>query len=156
MRRLEHTLLGLGVGLSVAHVIGADPLLGALVSVAGASLPDFDRHWAPRNYVPRPGSKCRFNEHRGPLHGLITGVVLGYAISLFFPWWVGVLLCLGHWSHCAADGISYAGIPYLWPLTAKRFRLLPYGFRVRSGTTIIELPLALSALAIGLYVALFL
>jgi hypothetical protein len=45
--------------------------------------------------------------------------------------------------------ISPFGEPFLWPLTARRFRLLPHGLRVPSGTRLIELPLALAPLWAG-------
>jgi membrane-bound metal-dependent hydrolase YbcI (DUF457 family) len=134
-------------------VLGVDPVWGMLIAVAGASVPDLDQNWAPRDYVPRPGSKCRLLEHRSFTHAPVTAVALGWLVGAGTAWWVGAVFCVGWLSHLAADSISYMGVPWLWPLTARRIRLLPYGFRVRSGNRLFELPVSVAVLVLGFYLS---
>lgn len=151
MRKEPHALIAAGCGLAAAHVLGVSPLYGATLSVVGAGIPDIDLRWAPRHYVPRPGSCCKLNEHRGPTHSPALAVMAGIALGAGTAWWIGALFAIGWTSHLLGDSLSYMGIPWLWPLNARRIRLLPYGFRVRSGTTVVELPIAFGVLALGLY-----
>jgi membrane-bound metal-dependent hydrolase YbcI (DUF457 family) len=151
MNRTAHSLIGMGCGLATAHVLGINPLYGATLSVVGAGIPDIDLRWAPRHYTPRPGSCCKLNEHRGPTHAPVVAILAGMALGAVTAPWIGLMLAVGWFSHCFADSASYMGIPWLWPLSARRIRLLPYGFRVRSGTTVVELPIAFGVLALGLY-----
>lgn len=150
MRRFEHSLIGAGIGVSTAHVLGADPLLSLGLAVFGASIPDLDLHWAPRHYTPRPGSCCKLNEHRGPSHSLSLAIMAGFALGAGTAWWIGLMFTVGWLSHILVDGVSYLGVPYFWPIYSKRIRLLPYGLRVRSGNRLVELPLALIIFALCL------
>lgn len=110
-----------------------------LVAGAIAPLPDFDQHWAGRQWPhPRPGSNCGLTEHRGPTHSVLAGLLVGYTFlgvgtALGYPS-IGVIAMLGYFSHLLSDGISPMGVPYLWPVSWRRYRLFPHGLRVHSGS----------------------
>jgi len=152
VRRLEHGLIGLGCGAAAAHVAGLEMLPSVLVAVVGASIPDVDLKWSNRWDRPRPGSACRLLDHRGPTHSVSLAVMVGAAVGFGVLPWLGVMLTVGWLSHLAADAISPMGEPFLWPLSARRFRVLPRGLRVHSGTRLIELPIAVAVLLVGFYV----
>lgn len=155
MRRLEHAIIGAGCAAAVAHVAGLEPGWSMLVGVVGASIPDMDLKWSDRWNRPRPGSPCKLLDHRGPTHSLSLAVMVGFAVGFGVAPWLGLMLTVGWLSHLAADAISPFGEPFLWPLTARRFRLLPRGLRVPSGTRLIELPLAVVVLVAGLWAGLY-
>lgn len=77
------------------------------------------------------------------------GVAIGFGIT---PW-IGIMFTVGWLSHLAADAVSPLGLPFLWPLSARRYRLLPYALRIhfRSGKSPLEIPLALCVLLLCLY-----
>ena len=152
MRRLEHALIGAGCGAAVAHVAGLDVGWSMLIAAVGASVPDVDLKWADRWHRPAPGSCCRLLDHRGPTHSVTLALMAGIAVGAGVGWWIGLLFAAGWLSHLAADAWSPMGEPFLWPLSARRFRLMPRGLRVRSGTWWIELPVALLVLGVGLRV----
>jgi inner membrane protein len=153
MRRLEHAIIGAGCAAAVAHVAGLEPGWSMLVGVVGASIPDIDLKWSDRWNRPRPGSPCKLLDHRGPTHSLSLAVMVGLAVGFGVAPWLGLMLTVGWLSHLAADAGSFLGVPFFWPIYSRRLRLLPRALRVRSGTTIIELPVALATLFAGLYVA---
>jgi inner membrane protein len=151
MRGLEHALIGAGAGAGIAHVAGGD--LGLLMAAGAfaASLPDTDLRWAPRWYRPMPGSKAGVLEHRGPTHSLLAVATVMLAVHA----WLGVLpltlaIGAGYLSHLLADALSPMGVPFLWPALRWRYRLMPDGLRVRSGTRLIELPVAIAVLLASL------
>lgn len=146
MRRVPHTLIGFAVGYGAATLLhySGSPVLYGLVAGVVAPLPDFDQHWAPRWPYPRPGSPCKLNEHRGPTHSLAAGVTVGYLLlvvgqALGIPN-LGAIAMLGYFSHLLSDGISPMGVPYLWPMSRRRYRLFPRGLRVHSGS-LLEWPI---------------
>lgn len=151
MRRLEHTLIGAGVGAAVAHVVGVEVVYGVMAGVAGASVPDLDLTWANRWERPRLGSCCHVWEHRGPTHSVTLAVLAGLAVGLSVAPWLGGLVAAGWLSHLLADAISPMGEPFLWPMSARRYRLMPRRFRVPSGTRLLELPIAVVVLLLGFY-----
>ena len=143
MKRIPHAIIGAATGLVVAHVAQVDPMLPAGIAALGAVLPDIDQRWAPRNLPLRIGAPARVLEHRGPTHSLLAVVLLAVGFPV-----LGIPLATGYLSHLLADGLSYMGVPYLWPLSASRYRLLPYGYRMRSGS-LIEYPIALVLLGMA-------
>lgn len=78
-------------------------------------------------------------QHRGASHSLVGAAVLGLALvgglallARRFPrrfglfawqpafWWVAIL---GAWTHLVLDGITYSGVPLLWPVVWGRWSL---------------------------------
>lgn len=151
MRRLEHMLIGAGVGAAVAHLVGAEVVIAMGVAAVGASVPDLDLKWANRWDRPKPGSPCRLFDHRGPTHSLSLAVMAGIALGLGVAPWIGLLVAVGWLSHLAADAISPMGEPFLWPVSSRRFRVLPRRLWLHSGTRLVELPIALLVLMLGFY-----
>lgn len=146
MRRVPHLLIGAACGLGLGAVTHnhSELLVGA--AALAAVVPDLDLQFANRRALPpRPGARCGLFEHRGPTHSILAANLLAWlVITLSGQPPLGLAVGIGYLSHLVADGISYMGVPYLWPLTAQRFRLLPYGTRIASGNSWIELPLALA------------
>jgi membrane-bound metal-dependent hydrolase YbcI (DUF457 family) len=84
------------------------------------------------------GLKAVGVKHRGLTHyglttllvmavSLVAGRALGYAD-------VGLAFGLGYFSHVAiADAMTQHGVPLWWPLSKRKFHLLPGTFRIRTG-----------------------
>lgn len=126
-------------------------LVCASAGVLGASLPDVDLRWSRQSPPPLVGAQCHIWEHRGPTHSLTAALALLVFSAMVIHPVFGIAVGAGYVSHLIADGISYMGVPYLWPLTARRFRLLPYRWRLRSGS-VFEVPIAVAVAAMA-YVA---
>lgn len=151
MNGKPHMLIGAAFGLGVSMFMPDHRAEIVGVAAFAATLPDLDQKWVNRSAPwPKPGAPCHLFEHRGPTHAVIAAVLLGIIGAAVAPW-IGAALAGGYLSHLLADGLSYMGVPYLWPVIARRIRLLPYGYRLKSGTWI-EWPIALST--IGGFVAL--
>ncbi len=155
MRRFEHVLIGVGAGALVAHVTGGNPAWLMAASGIAASLPDTDLRWANRWHRPKPGSPCGLLEHRGPTHSLLAALVVGLIAQVLWPTWgLSTAVGIGYLSHLAADALSPMGEPFLWPLSRRRYRVVPWrALRIHSGTRLIELPLAVAVLAVCLSVS---
>lgn len=75
--------------------------------------------------------------HRGPLHSLAFSIgmtVVAVVVLLYLvpelSWWWGFGFGWGWLSHVLADGLTQYGVPFWWPLSSRRFHVLPYpGFR---------------------------
>jgi membrane-bound metal-dependent hydrolase YbcI (DUF457 family) len=153
---LEHMLIGAGAGAAVAHLSGGNVGLMMLAGAVAGPLPDIDTRWSPRWRYPRNGAACGLLEHRGPTHSLLAAVVVLVVATAVFPvrWPQQYLLAeafaAGYASHLVADALSPMGQPLLWPVVWTRLRLVPKSWRVRSGSRLIELPVALVLLFVGL------
>lgn len=96
-----------------------------------------------------------FLKHRGPIHSPIfsAGIILvvTFLIAVFIPgwWWMGLTFGWGWLSHLAADSLTPAGIPLLWPLSNTRINLLPDIILSPARFLVI----AISTLSIGLLIA---
>lgn len=82
---------------------------------------------------------CGILWHRGPLHSLTAGfAAVALATEAGLHWWPAYasVLALGvaiAWlSHLPLEGLTVAGQAWLWPFTARKFRLP--GWPVRVGT----------------------
>lgn len=153
MRSLPHALIGAACGIGLDTLAGGNHIELIAAAIAGASLPDNDLKLVNRRLPhPRPGAPCKLLEHRGPFHSVTAAAILGGLLVSAGLVWIGVALAVGFVSHLVADGISYMGVPYLWPITSRRFRLLPRGLRLASGS-LLELPIALSIATLTYWVA---
>jgi inner membrane protein len=154
MNRTSHMLIGAAGGLLVARAVGVDPFLCAAIGALTAPLPDIDQRWARSFDKPRAGAPAGLLEHRGPTHSVLAIVLLFGSLALAgLPMGLVLAGAVGYLSHLVADGISYMGVPYLWPF-GPRYRLLPYGWRTRSGS-VVEMGIALgTTLVAGVYAVL--
>jgi len=89
----------------------------ALVAVLGSALPDLDkRSGLVGRLVPPVSSwlEYRFG-HRTLTHSLVVQT----GVTLLAWWWLpggfGLALCLGLISHAFLDGLTPAGVAWLWP-----------------------------------------
>lgn len=148
MRRLEHVMIGAGFGCALAHVTGGSLAETAVLAGIGAALPDLDLHWSSRQRL-MPGSNARLLEHRGPTHSFLAILLVYAGFALGGLPGVGLALATGYTSHLLADALSPLGEPFLWPLAKRRYRVMPRGLRLRSGTRLVEFPIAALVLAAG-------
>lgn len=69
--------------------------------------------------------------HRGPIHSpaflLGATAVLTLLLAIFITkwWWLGIIFGWGWLTHLTADSLTARGVPFLWPFTRQRFKLLP-------------------------------
>lgn len=71
-------------------------------------------------------------DHRGLTHtgaaALLAGVACGWlADFLGAPWQIGVAVFLGWMSHLLSDACTRAGVPLLWPLPVRGWRIRAAG-----------------------------
>lgn len=94
--------------------------------------------------------------HRGATHSLLVWSSLLAILYLYgmreSSALLGASVCLGSSvGGILPDALTPAGVPALWPITKKRFHLLPDGLRIRTGGIIERLivrPLAYLAVAL--------
>ncbi len=127
---VSHVLVGAGAWVAAARLGGmvSGDALAVGAAMAGSLLPDIDHpsSWLGRRLwvVSKPLSKLI--GHRGLTHSLLA-VVGGLAlVQAIHPSTVVARLAeplvVGYLSHLAADALTPAGVPLLWPLK-RRFRL---------------------------------
>ena len=68
--------------------------------------------------------------HRGPLHSLLFAISITIVVSLTIAllggsWLWGLAFGWGWLCHILGDGLTPQGIPFFWPLSDERIRLLP-------------------------------
>lgn len=145
-----HALFGLTILAAVQALTGfvAPQPPSGLVLCAGAAIlgslaPDLDaedsaikRELGAAGTVVSQGLRLVGVKHRGLTHrGLVAGLVLalswGLGRHLGYPE-VGLAFGLGYLSHLVADGLTWHGIPLLWPWPGQ-VHLLPRPLRVRTG-----------------------
>lgn len=107
------------------------PLLG--MTLLGALLPDLDHPDSRLGRAFRVLSVplSRLFGHRGFTHSLLAAGLLEFGLRQGVPQLPGALreaLLIGYLSHIAADMLTPAGVPLLWPLRPRfRLPLLPSG-----------------------------
>jgi inner membrane protein len=155
VNNLPHFLIGTSAGLAWAHYSGSpDLILLAAAAAVGASLPDIDQRWVDRRApAPKPGSPPGLLEHRGPTHTLLASFALYWLCAQVQLGPVAIGIAIGYVSHLIADGPSYMGVPYFWPIVPWRIRLLPYGLRIASGS-LLEWPISAAVFVWSLHYAL--
>lgn len=115
-----HIVVGLVTYQAVVTFFGYPPTIpGYVLAVIGSLLPDIDH---PKSRVgrlcpPLTHAISSIFGHRGITHSLfaLVGVtLLAFAAGDILFGAVGAL-CIGYLSHLAADFLTHAGIPLLWP-----------------------------------------
>ena len=158
MNAFEHMVIGAGAGALVAHLGGGNVGLLMIAGALAGPLPDIDTQWARRSRYPSHSKTCGLLSHRGPTHSVVAVLVVLAVVSVLFPvtWPQHQLLAeafaAGYASHLVADAISPMGEPFFWPLSWRRFRVLPEHLCIHSGTRMFELPIAIGLLFICLSV----
>ena len=130
MMVLSHVLVGGAVWVGAARLGGQPPgdalALGA--AVIGSLLPDLDHpsSWLGRRLWPVSRPLALLLGHRGLTHSLLAVVGGLMLIQAMEPrTLLGRLvepMALGYLSHLAADALTPAGVPLLWPWK-RRFAL---------------------------------
>ncbi|MBI5671286.1 MAG: metal-dependent hydrolase [Chloroflexi bacterium] len=130
MEGKTHAMIGVAVGLAVAYAhhapVDKTIVLAAIGGLAGL-LPDIDH---PQSTIRR-GAGVAGNvaffwlRHRGLTHTLLALVLLGAASAYFMPGSLAMATSVGYVSHLIADMMTRAGLPILWPLSAKSIHLPP-------------------------------
>ncbi len=130
----SHVIVGMVGWVAVAKITGNhNPYDPATLLIAGFSslLPDIDhpRSWLGRRLGIISRAIAKLVGHRGVTHSFIA--VLGllalwrWKANLVFGVkydWVLLPVVVGYLSHLAADSLTYAGVPLLWPHNF-RFRI---------------------------------
>jgi membrane-bound metal-dependent hydrolase YbcI (DUF457 family) len=171
MRGHTHALFGLTTMVAVnaltdfvqPHVIEGVP--AGLAVCAGAAIlgglaPDIDaedstvkREMGMAGTVTSLGLRAFGVKHRGLTHyGLTTllVIVVSYLIgrSLGYPD-AGLAFGLGYFSHTViADAMTRHGVPLWWPLSKRKFHLLPRLLRIKTGDPVEALVFLLVATAL--------
>jgi inner membrane protein len=155
----SHLVVGAAAWAVAARLGGgsAAELPGLVAAMAGALLPDLDHpsSWVGRRLRPLSVPLSMLLGHRGLSHSLIAVVAGLWALN---TWgiggddgggWTGLPapLAVGYLSHLAADGLTPAGVPLLWPI--KRRFCLPL---CRTGSPI-EIAVVAMIVAAGLWAA---
>lgn len=130
MMVVSHVLLGGAAWVAAARLQGAAPAdavaLGA--AVIGSLLPDLDHpsSWVGRRVWPVSRPLSLLLGHRGLTHSLlavVAGLVLLHDIgTVGLPARLIEPAVIGYLSHLAADALTPAGVPLLWPWK-RRFAL---------------------------------
>ena len=130
MMVMSHVLIGAGAWVVAARMGGmvTGDVLAIGAAVTGSLLPDIDHpsSWLGRRLSPVSRPLSLLLGHRGLSHSLLAvigGLMLAQAVHpvavagrLVEP------LVVGYLSHLAADALTPAGVPLLWPLK-RRFGL---------------------------------
>lgn len=150
MNKLAHLLLGAAAGLEVTHLLRYEMvgvIIGTVVAAMMATVADTDQMWGIPELKPFQRA-CRPMispfEHRGILHAPITAIVAGWVIAQMtsVPG-IGLMVSLGWMTHILSDGLSKMGVPLLFPLSWKRFKIGP--LPIHSGNPL-EVPFSLAVL----------
>ena len=158
-----HILVGMG-SLWLLNAI-PDAVTPNTVSVLtacaalGALLPDLDANSSTAKHLSiariQPFAPVAFVlsrdlGHRGATHSLMgftVFAILTLPIAIFWHWSWWLALSLGYLSHLAADACTKSGIPFLHP-RRRRYHLLPYGWRITTGSLAEDALLPLVALIV--------
>ncbi len=104
--------------LSGCLVVGQAPSPGeALVALLASALPDLDQcSGLVGRMLPAVSSALEYRfGHRTLTHSLLVQVLVATAGSLFLPLGYGLALSCGLVSHAFLDGLTPAGVAWLWP-----------------------------------------
>lgn len=121
-----HCLIGIAVGITIAHAYGMGQIemlaSGALGGVV-ALLPDIDH---PNSKISHKlglfAYPFRIIPHRTFTHALLIPLVFG-GIYINNPSWAWVVVAMAWLSHIGADMLTPRGVPILYPLVRKPFAL---------------------------------
>lgn len=136
----SHAIIGASAGVVVAHLVGGDPLAGALLGGVAGLLPDIDSTSSTLGrHVPRLVHV--FLRHRGPTHTIAFCAALAAGTYGLQSWLVGgqpaslltLAVLAGALSHLAADICTDEGLHPLRPLLGVRVRV-PWPLCFRTGT----------------------
>jgi inner membrane protein len=153
-------------GLNTLWVLEALPgvqtesiVLIASAAAFGSLLPDLDASQSKIKHLKVGGIKPFYLPaeaiyhqlgHRSFLHSLPGLAFIGIVCAALSPvagWQAALALWLGYVSHLIADGVTKSGIPLLYP-QAKRFRFLPRGFRITTGSPAEEVVFVILSLSV--------
>jgi inner membrane protein len=139
MRAGTHIVAGVAVGYVIGVAAAWTPLsIAALGALGGlcAMVPDIDH---PQSAIRRKtgalGTAAAFwMNHRGITHTLLAAAVFALVCALIARPEVAAAMAGGYLSHLILDACTPSGVPFLGPLSWRRFHLLPGGMRVRTGS----------------------
>ena len=157
MRGASHLIIGVGTALLVHRAL---PLGGDVVTVGlalgaaaiGSLLPDIDhdesklRHMTGTARGSLGGCLASplvalLGGHRALTHTLMAVALASLpALGLYFVAGptaickVALAFAVGYLSHVMADALTVSGVPLWWPVSERRFHLLPRGLRMRTGS----------------------
>ena len=122
MLKRSHAILGATAGLAAAQATGEPMLAGAVVGALAGVAPDGDHpDSAVGRLLPRwfhrltPG-------HRGITHSVTFCLLVSAGIA----WWsptLALFVAAGLLAHLLGDGVTEAGIPWLYPFSRQRLAL---------------------------------
>ncbi|MFV0518566.1 MAG: metal-dependent hydrolase [Aminipila sp.] len=141
MNYVTHSLGGVAAGMIVISAVNIDQPVQQSAIIAGATLGalfidiDHRQSWIGHKFPIIAEVMSGIFKHRGPIHtpscilavSLILGIldisVLG-DISELVPYFIKGFIP-GMFSHIILDTLNVQGIMWIWPLSKKRFHLLP-------------------------------
>jgi inner membrane protein len=133
MLKRSHFLIGAAAGIAVADLMDLPFVVGAVTGGLAALAPDVDHPGSVvGKLLPRWWHRLTPG-HRGPTHSLAWCALLGLLVALFQRWatgeafaWAGssTLVFAGSLSHVLADALTTHGVPFLYPLTRRKWRPL--------------------------------
>lgn len=138
MKYKAHSATGFAVGSILAYYGDASFLEGTLLvgsAGLGSLLPDIDHRgsWIGRRLKVVSKIVGFRTSHRGATHApLVTILFAAFMYGLVALWspavalYGAVGLLGGMWSHIALDALTKGGVPLLFPLTKKKFRIASF------------------------------
>jgi inner membrane protein len=142
MMKRSHFLIGAAAGVAVADLMEIPFVVGAVTGGLAGLAPDVDHpHALIGKLLPRWWHRLTPG-HRGPTHSLAWCALLGLLVALGQMWLTGegfawtaasMLVFAGAMSHVLADALTSHGVPFLYPLTRRKWRPLgPLSFDTAS------------------------
>jgi len=127
MNGKTHLIIGVASGLGLSVVFQAAPIAAAMLTSAaavGSLLPDIDHPNSSISYkVGLARAPLFWLSHRGITHSALIVILITLVGQQIQPM-LTQAFSLGYSSHLAADMLTRAGVPLLWPIQT-RFRLMP-------------------------------
>ncbi len=135
------------------------------VAIVASLLPDIDAIRAKIHYVahgvlyPFQGIfKGKYFHHRGLMHSLFVTILFGGVVALFSRNTIFALMPLifmaAYFSHSIIDGFN-TSVGYLYPISMKRFALLPKSLQTPVGGAADTLLFFIGAFGLLMYFYLF-
>ena len=137
MRGKAHLACGIiaGAGVSITGVLSGnltvlDSVLLTVSSSFVCLLPDIDHPDSTLGHRIKPVAKFIKNNigHRTTTHSGLWLILFGFLIFVCFGSWLFPVVlgaAVGFLSHLLSDTLTVGGVPWLWPLSRKRYRLTP-------------------------------
>ncbi|HMO77879.1 MAG TPA: metal-dependent hydrolase [Candidatus Paceibacterota bacterium] len=115
---------GIFATIAAGLIVGVDPSWHFIVGIALAMSPDLDALPELFRRGKVASSVKHVYDHREGLHFPIIFILVGIILINFYPFW-GWLFLIATMLHFINDlyGTGW-GIPLLWPLTRRRYKLL--------------------------------